>query len=516
MRCDKRPAPDERRMRRAGTFLRALGQTSRDGDLVALRDLPVEIESYALDGLELDVSSKFTRHTTVIRLRGNGEEGVGEDVTYGEDDRSPCRSRPGAPARGRVHDRVFSRARRTASPVPTGPAREAFLDYRRWAFESAALDLALRQAGRPLAGALGGGPARRLRHVAAAGPGRRAPRARGPRERPGDRFKLDPTSESSDDADRELADLGVVDSVDLKGQYKGRSSTTRRTPDLYRRVVEAFPDAWIEDPDAHAGDRAVLGRPPTGSPGTRSSTRSATSRRSVPPRTVNVKPSRFGSAPRLFDAYDYCEEHGSRVRRRAVRARPGRGQIQYLASSSTPTRRTTSRRADSTSRTPARAFRRARWSRRSSRSGSAGRTAGKEESCGSCCFSRVAVGRCPNHRKRKALLAAAAVAKRHGPKAVELAKRVRRRRGRPSSKAHRRLRGRSRLSTSRACAAAAGDGGSALTRPVGRQARARPSEAGEREIERLRQCRSIRPSRSRATRTLASAASSSSSASLIR
>jgi O-succinylbenzoate synthase len=29
-----------------------------------------------------------------------------------------------------------------------------------------------------------------------------------------------------------------------------------------------------------------------------------------PPRTVNVKPSRFGSVERLFAAYDYCAAHG--------------------------------------------------------------------------------------------------------------------------------------------------------------------------------------------------------------
>ena len=29
-----------------------------------------------------------------------------------------------------------------------------------------------------------------------------------------------------------------------------------------------------------------------------------------PPRTVNVKPSRFGSVERLFGAYDYCADKG--------------------------------------------------------------------------------------------------------------------------------------------------------------------------------------------------------------
>jgi hypothetical protein len=49
-------------------------------DLIA--DLPLEVGDYALEGLERDVSSEFTRLSTVVRLRGGGEEGVGEDVTY--------------------------------------------------------------------------------------------------------------------------------------------------------------------------------------------------------------------------------------------------------------------------------------------------------------------------------------------------------------------------------------------------------------------------------------------------
>ena len=48
----------------------------------SVRDLPLTVEGYALDGLEQQVSSGFLRKTTVIRLAGAGEEGVGEDVTY--------------------------------------------------------------------------------------------------------------------------------------------------------------------------------------------------------------------------------------------------------------------------------------------------------------------------------------------------------------------------------------------------------------------------------------------------
>ena len=45
-------------------------------------ELPLEVEGYVLEGLERDVSSDFTRLSTVIRLRGGGHEGLGEDVTY--------------------------------------------------------------------------------------------------------------------------------------------------------------------------------------------------------------------------------------------------------------------------------------------------------------------------------------------------------------------------------------------------------------------------------------------------
>ena len=51
----------------------------------AIADLPLRIDDYALEGLARDVSSAFTRYSTVIRLRGAGEEGVGEDVSYAEE-----------------------------------------------------------------------------------------------------------------------------------------------------------------------------------------------------------------------------------------------------------------------------------------------------------------------------------------------------------------------------------------------------------------------------------------------
>src|SRR5204863_2205118 len=71
--CRRRDLHARRRLARMSTY-----------DAVA--ELPVEIESYELEARSQDVSSAFTRHTTLIRLRGGGADGVGEDVTYDAED----------------------------------------------------------------------------------------------------------------------------------------------------------------------------------------------------------------------------------------------------------------------------------------------------------------------------------------------------------------------------------------------------------------------------------------------
>jgi hypothetical protein len=51
------------------------------------------------------------------------------------------------------------------------------------------------------------------------------------------------------------------------------------------------------------------------------------------PTTLNFKPSRFGTVQRLFEAYDYCVEHGIGIYGGGqFELGPGRGQIQLLAS----------------------------------------------------------------------------------------------------------------------------------------------------------------------------------------
>src|SRR5919112_2312446 len=116
-----------------------------------LADLPIQVDSYSLEGLERDVSSDFTRLTTVIHLQGAGEEGVGEDVVYDALDHVAFQDA------GPVHDLTTPRTLgdfcdliHTLELFPAEPVRDVSRLYRRWSFESAALDLALRQAGTSL------------------------------------------------------------------------------------------------------------------------------------------------------------------------------------------------------------------------------------------------------------------------------------------------------------------------------------------------------------------------------
>ena len=111
-------------------------------------------------------------------------------------------------------------AREWFDAPPTQPAAR---HYRRWAFESAALDLALRQNGVPLPEAVGREPAA-VRFVASLGLG--SPPTTVPLERlreasPGLRFKVDLAEDWTLETVDALRRCGGVDVVDLKGQYRG-------------------------------------------------------------------------------------------------------------------------------------------------------------------------------------------------------------------------------------------------------------------------------------------------------
>lgn len=302
-----------------------------------VKNLPLEIEGYALQGLELQARSDFVRKTTVVHLYGKGEEGIGEDVTYhAEEHDFSQKLGPVFPLAGSWTLDTFSQHLGTLPLFPQEPAQHAYWDYRRWAYESAALDLALRQAGVSL-GEVVRREARPVEFVVSMGLG--SPPST---ERvhswlglyPSLRFKLDSNPEWSDELIAELASTGAVDSVDFKGQYRGTVVDSPPDAALYRKVAEGLPDAWLEDPGLTAETEPVLEehRDRVTWDAIIHSVDDIAALR-WPPKTVNVKPSRFGSVERLFTAYDHCEQ-------RRIGAYgggqwelgPGRGQIQLLAS----------------------------------------------------------------------------------------------------------------------------------------------------------------------------------------
>ena len=302
-----------------------------------VKDLPLQIEGYELEGLELQAREDFLRRTTVVHLQGAGEEGIGEDVTYHADEHERLQARgPDLPLAGSWTLHSFSQRLGTLPLFEAEPEMHAYLDYRRWAFESAALDLALRQAGLSLGEAAAREP-RPLSFVVSMSLG--SPPST---ERyygwldlyPDLRFKLDANPEWSDELVAELASTGAVDSIDFKGQYRGTVVDTPPDAALYRRVAEGLPNAWLEDP-ALTDETVPVLEPHRDRVTWDAVIHSVEDIEALawPPRTVNVKPSRFGSVERLFAAYGYCEAHGIGAYGGGQwELGPGRGQIQLLAS----------------------------------------------------------------------------------------------------------------------------------------------------------------------------------------
>ena len=121
---DARGEPEAHRRQRAARR-RGRGSVRRAVSLYdAVRDLPLVVESYELEGLELQARADFLRKTTVVHLHGAGEEGIGEDVTYDAAEHDRLQER-GAdlPLAGEWTMRVLLRARRRAAALrPTSGA----------------------------------------------------------------------------------------------------------------------------------------------------------------------------------------------------------------------------------------------------------------------------------------------------------------------------------------------------------------------------------------------------------
>jgi hypothetical protein len=261
---------------------------------------------------------------------------LGEDVSvFREDGTALHETRPALPLEGEWTLAGFCEHVATLELWPEPPEWEGALRYRRWAFESAALDLALRQAGRSLHDMLVLEP-QPVRFVNSLGLGTEPsiePVRRRLARSPGVRFKLDADATWPRGLIDEVAATGAVDTIDFKGHYGFEVEDPEGLGALYDRLLPAFPDAYLEDPHdlpeiaRRLGDH--LERVSYDAPIRSADDIGATP---LPARVVNVKPSRIGSVRELFEVYARCARerrpmYGGGMGELGV----GRGQIQLLA-----------------------------------------------------------------------------------------------------------------------------------------------------------------------------------------
>ena len=289
-------------------------------------ELPLSIESVELERLEFAVSSEWSRVTTVVHLHGEGVVGVGEDVTYQPE---PHDDPPRPDVLGEWTLDSLSKQLDGFELFASAPEDGAARDYRRWAWESAALDLALKQGGTDLAATLAR-ERRPLTYVVSTRAANVFPLLE---VYPELRFKLDPDKDWADEFIDGLSERGCVDTADFKGVYRGTFGF-EPNPRLYGRIAEAFPRAWLEDPGLNDETDEVL-RPYRDRITWDAPIHSVADAEALPfpPRCLNVKPSRFGTVRRLFDFYDWCESDGvSMYGGGQFELGVGRTQIQELAS----------------------------------------------------------------------------------------------------------------------------------------------------------------------------------------
>ncbi|MCW2956705.1 MAG: hypothetical protein JWO69_1574 [Thermoleophilia bacterium] len=291
--------------------------------LEAIHALPLVVEH--VGNSQLLLPGEMGRVTTTMELHGGGHVGRGEDIAYSADTQALL---PGAfaelPLSGEWTLGSFA-AQLAAHPVqlPAGSMGDDKPGFHRWALESAALDLALRQAGKDLAALVGVAwePVRVSLSMGLGDPPSAAAVHRWLERDPSITFKLDTNRGWTPGLVADLAATGAVSTVDFKGLYRGDWIDTSPDPVLYRTVGAGLGDALLEDcdltTDQHldAFDESALGRlswdyPITGPrdvPGVEGSTATFSDLR---PAAINIKPSRFGSLERLLETIALCEQEG--------------------------------------------------------------------------------------------------------------------------------------------------------------------------------------------------------------
>lgn len=301
----------------------------------AVKDLPVSIESASFQAI-LPSGPTWIEDfsTTQLRLGGRGEEGIGEQVGMPATQTSLRAS--DFPLTGEWATLAdFLDHLDTIEMWAEPPEYELERNWRRWTFESAALDLALRQAGTSLPEVLGRTP-RPLTFVNSFGLGDPPDIDKVARRRemqPTVGFKLDVAPSWTQEIMDRVAAVEGVATIDFKGQYGLEVEDEAALLAMYERTLATFTEAVFEDPHDHPAVlemlRPISDRVSYDAPITTVESIAATP---ITARIVNIKPCRVGRLPELSRLYAHCEAEGIRMYNGGMgELGVGRGQAQLLA-----------------------------------------------------------------------------------------------------------------------------------------------------------------------------------------
>jgi hypothetical protein len=279
-----------------------------------LSALPVQVEAYEVERLSAQMAYGFERVTTRVRLLGGGADGLGEDVSPFEDEADTLHVAGAVlPLAGEWTLESFCDHLAAVDQWPVPPRWDLARRWRNWAFESAALDLALNQAGLALHDVVGRDPAP-VRFVNSLGlgdpPTFDAIRRRLDRH-PGLRFKLDVVPAWTPELIAEVAATGAVEIIDFKGRYGLETPQLPALLTMYERVIAAFPDALLED--AHdIPEVAALLAPEAHRISYDAPIHTVEDLDVTPlaPRAVNIKPCRVGDLRSLIAVYEATQARG--------------------------------------------------------------------------------------------------------------------------------------------------------------------------------------------------------------
>ena len=302
----------------------------------AIKDLPIAIDSCSFEALlPIGPVGLEDMNTTQLRLRGGGEEGVGEQV--GMPDMQEELRASDFPMTGEWATLADFLAHVAAIDMWAEPPEYAMArNWRRWTFESAALDLALRQSGTSLPEVLGREP-QPVTFVTSFGLGdppdidkvanRRA-------MHPTVGFKLDVAPSWTQEIMDAIAGVEGVATIDFKGQYGLEVEDEAALLAMYERTLATFTEVVFEDPHDYPEVLELLtpiaGRVSYDAPITSVESIGETP---IKAQIVNVKPCRVGSLQELSRLYAHCESAGIQMYNGGMgELGVGRGQAQLLAS----------------------------------------------------------------------------------------------------------------------------------------------------------------------------------------